>query len=641
MPKTLAEIVTEFVFPPLLAAACYVILAIVHCAEPWNVLIALTILYLWFLGGETASARFFRLREKAYLPLTELFGFCYRVFVLSLLTITFGAVACFAAYWYFPMESSLPSVLLGTTTAISFYLLGLYFITPLDRTIRGRRILTLEEAQAVAEKVRPPDDPGLLFGGVRLPSEAANKGWAIIGASGSGKSMTLQMLCQEALAQIGKPTSSLSRRALVYDPKTVILSQLAGIGIPKKRIKILNPFDARCVAPDFQANIDTPAAALQFATLLIEEEKGGHNRFFSDAARDLLTGVLRAFIKTAPKWDLRDVVLAMQSAKWIWQLTQRLPETKHLAEYFKEHRTWANIHTTIKSHLGKFEPVAALYHGRETVSLDSWLKGQECLVLGNHEALRAAVDPINKLIVKRVIEELLAQTEVENKQTWIVLDELRDMGQLDGLHSLLLKGREKNVCTVLVVHDTEGLHAVYTKPVAEEILSQCNHKAVLLVQTPGTAKWASELLGEVETIEERKNERKHDLVKAQSALPSQFLSLKMTNPENGLTGYYMSPYVGAWSATLSGDYIDRTLLPRDRDKLPDLEKRDKKEQELLPWTEADVSRLKLDPNIEPPMFSQPSPTEPPPSAPSPAATPPAAPLTDNSPQVVPKRRTGP
>jgi hypothetical protein len=439
------------------------------------------------------------------------------------------------------------------------------------------------------------------------------------------------MLCQDVLAQIGSGTSSLSYRALVYDPKTVILSQLAGTGMPIDRVKILNPFDARCVAPDFQANIDTSAAALQFATLLIEEEKGGHNRFFSDAARDLLTGVLRAFIKTAPRWDLRDMVLAMQVDKWIWQLTQRLPETKHLAQYFKEHRTWANIHATVKSHLGKFEPVAGLYQGRETISLGSWLKGEYCLVLGNHEALRAAIDPINKLVLKRVIEELLAQPVVKNRQTWILLDELRDMGQLDGLLSLLLKGREKNVCTVLVVHDAEGLHAVYTRPVSEEILSQCNHKAVLLLEAPGTAAWASQLFGEVETIEDEKK----GLVKNHAVLPSEFLCIKPTNPQNGLTGYYASPYVGAWCGTLPGDYISRTIFPRDPEKLPDLVPRPKSDQELRPWTDADLRRLGLDPNIDPPVRNRSTPQGPV-APPSTRATPP-----QNNPQVVPRRRKRP
>lgn len=50
------------------------------------------------------------------------------------------------------------------------------------------------------------------------------------------------------------------------------------------------------------------------------------------------------------------------------------------------------------------------------------------------------------------------------------LDELRDLGRLDALNRLLLKGRSKNVSVVLGFQDIEGLREVYGDKVANEIV---------------------------------------------------------------------------------------------------------------------------------------------------------------------------
>ena len=166
------------------------------------------------------------------------------------------------------------------------------------------------------------------------------------------------------------------------------------------------------------------------------------------------------------------------------------------------------------------------------------------------------------------------------------------------------------------------------------MLAQCNHKAVLLLETPGTAEWASKLFGQVETVQERRSQSdqgttvSNEVVRSDAVLPSEFQSLKVTNPTNGLSGYYVSPYIGAWYANLPGDFIRQTLLPRRADILPDLEARPKGDQDLVPWTEADLKRLRLKPDEGPPLPARATSQGPPQMQPT-AGTP-----KSNEPQMV-------
>jgi hypothetical protein len=94
---------------------------------------------------------------------------------------------------------------------------------------------------------------------------------------------------------------------VVYDAKQDTVSLLDGMGL-RCPVHLLHPLDARGTAWDLARDCGTPATALQVASVLIPAEDGP-NRFFSDAARDLLAGVLVAFNRLAPGcWALRSVL---------------------------------------------------------------------------------------------------------------------------------------------------------------------------------------------------------------------------------------------------------------------------------------------------------------------------------------------
>ncbi len=484
---------------------------------------------------------------------------------------------------------------------------------PLEH-VRGRRMLTAPEALILASRALPPGDRGVFWGGAPLPSSAATTHFMVVGATGSGKTLTIRLLMQEVLPQIGR---GLGHRALVYDAKRDLLSVLHGmrLGCP---IVTLHPFDHRCAAWDMAADITSPAAARQVATILIPQEKHSAQPFFADAARHLLTGVLIALLKTAPgHWTLRDALLVLKSRGRLRELLELHPETASLTQYFEPEHTFLCIMSTLATKLAPYEYIAAAWsRAGARVSLRQWLHEESILVLGNDETTRSALDPLNRVLFRRLVELTLNQPDSETRRTWVFLDEAREAGNLDGLARLLTKGRSKGACVVLGFQDIEGLRDAYGERVANEITGQCCHKAILRLESPQTAQWAAEVIGAAERLEYRDNASAavgsqggtaghtttEQLTKREVVLPSELMELPPTNRDNGLTGIYLTPTTGAYTATLSPQYLSTALRPRSAD-VPDLMERPEDHQYLFDWTTADLSRLGLPPVPDPPPDS--------------------------------------
>ena len=292
-------------------------------------------------------------------------------------------------------------------------------------------------------------------------------------------------------------------RALVYDAKLEVIPQLAGMGL-QAPILILNPFDKRSVAWDMAVDITEPATAKQIASIFIPEDKNASQPFFADAARQLLEGVMVAFILSRPhKWTLRDVLVALKSGSRLEAVLASTSVTKDLVEtYLSNERETKSVIATIATKLGPLDVVAALWESAESkVSLREWLKTESILVLGNDEAYRSSLDIINQVIFKRVVELLLAQPETNMGRTWFFLDEVKEAGNLDALGRLMTKGRSVGASVVLGFQDVDGMYEAFGENQAKSILGQCATKVFLRLDSPETAKWAESVFGEYEAVE--------------------------------------------------------------------------------------------------------------------------------------------
>ncbi len=529
---------------------------------------------------------------------------CQKIFAAEM-----GLVALWSGCLYFVVEDW-GRWFLGTFFAFVFFHLpllgvGSFLHRPVPQPVwyRGVRLLVLEVVQAVLDTRRSATDPGIQWGSLTLPTKSGTEHFLIIGATGSGKSVGEQLLMQSVFPKIRKGSG---RRAVTYGPIAVLLPIILGCD-PDVEVEVMNPFDMRSSRWAIGKDVTGPATAQQVAMDLCPEEEGT-NRYFADSARAIIEAVVVAFIKIAPgKWEFRDLVLGLRTQKRIKNLLKRFSETRDVLEHFREERTAANVLSTLKSKISPFAPIAAAWHyAEDSVSIRDWIKGESILLLGTHESIRAPLDTINRLLFKRIVEEILDQNvrevRAKGKQTWVFLDEARDAGKLPGLHELLTQGRKVGACCVLVFQDVQGWHAVHTDLVGNEIAGQCGFGLFLHTESFDTAYWIAQRIGEYETKEtviskgpRGEETESEQFVKRFLVSPEELKQLPKASYENGLNAYMTTPYTDPLRIHIPGPVLfDQMLCPPDPNTSGFI--RRPEEQEYLPdWDEEDYRRLGLDP----------------------------------------------
>lgn len=453
-------------------------------------------------------------------------------------------------------------VLLGALTVT------LYLIYTLPRKgltfIRGRQ----RPVQAESNKTTYQPGESISWGGEELPAKVATTHFLVAGTTGAGKTLLLSKLMESVLPFIGKRRadgSPFDRRALVYDAKGDVLSTL--YQFTDSRVVTLHPFDRRGAAWDIAKDITTPAAALQMASILVPQDRNATgNPFFILAAQNLMRGALLSLMQTVgDNWTLRDVLLALRFEERLRQLLEKTLEGRGILDQFFRagSDTLQGVRATVATKIAPYEVIAAAWdNATEKVSLTEFMKGEFVLVLGNDEETRTALDAINKVLFKRLSELILAGSETRTRQTWIFIDEVREAGNLEGLSRLMTKGRSKGACIALGFQAIEGMREVYGDNVASEITGLCNNKAILLLESPPSAQWASELFGKTELIDRRESVTRtqssrialpgrnrsisEQRLTTDSVLASEIMTLPPASPENGLYGFFLTRERGAY-----------------------------------------------------------------------------------------------
>lgn len=444
------------------------------------------------------------------------------------------------------------------------------YLSVRDAFRRGRAMLSFDAAKKVVSRWLDKAQLEVPLGGLHLPQKAMTSHTAFIGAPESGKSLNIRLMMQRALMLIGL---GLGHRALVYAAKREDLPYLAAMDL-NAPVYLLHPFDLRGSAWDI-AEISDHATTREVATAFIPEEQG-QNRYFSDCARELLDGIMWSFIRRSPGcWEGRDMILCQRSESRMKEVLGKCPETRHLIElHFEPRSTFQNIRSTLAARLDPFEPVFACWHRAKTkIRFRDWVNSESIVILGNDPQRRAAIHPINRVMLKWVTQLLLSKSNTDTERSSIWLDEFPDLGKLEFLLELLGEGRSKGVAGVLGTQSIDALYAIYGKDLAEAILATVSHLGLLRSGGPFTAKWQADRLGDYE-FDETNVTVTHNpsgqpsiayarfVANRKSVLPSEFLSLPATNPENGLTGFYISSFVGAWKSYLPGDYLARAYRSR-------------------------------------------------------------------------------
>lgn len=475
------------------------------------------------------------------------------------------------------------------------------------RLLRGRVLSTYGQVvERLRRKEREAGGAGetYFWSYLDLPLAEATGHHLVQGSIGSGKSVTLLLAMKSVVPLVGRRRDL---RVLVYDPKNEFIPPLTAMA-GAAPLHCLHPFDRRSVAWDLAADVASPAAAFQVATALVPDEQGSQP-FWVESTRHLLAGVIESLGRLAPgRWTLRDVLLALRYPERVRQVLALHPDTAHVwGRYAGDERTLANLFSTIGSKLRPFEVVAALWeHARARISLREWARGEAILVLGESTRFKTSLEPINKLILDFLADELLEAPDSSHRRTFLFLDELRELGKVPKLHALANTGRSKGVVLFFGFQDISGLRLIYGDKGAAELVGQVNQKMFLRTDSAETAKWVQDHFGKAEYevtttgTTTSNNDGKSSTTESVSVsiriedvvMATQVMGLPKTSPESGFHAFHDVPSLGAFRTAFSFEQVIRAL-PQADPAVPNHDPRPEAEQHLADWTAADLQRLHL------------------------------------------------
>lgn len=315
---------------------------------------------------------------------------------------------------------------------------------------------------------------------LRIPRSAEAKHIQIMGDTGTGKSTLIKQLLQQ-IADRGEV-------AIVYDPA----GEFTECFYKERRGDwILNPLDRRAPYWTPSSELRNPAEARTIAASMYQPREDKRGEFFTDTPQKIFAHLLK--YKPSPE----DLVAWMSDEK---EIDRRLKGTE-LANFAPkdapQQRSGVLASLGLVADSLRLLPTRAEAHQREWCATEWADRRDGWIFLTSTEAEQEALRPLHSLWIDLLVLRLLTKPKPGQKKVWLVIDELASLQRLPQFHTALTKGRKSDNPIVFGYQGKAQLETIYGH-LAEVMLSQPTTKFILRTAEPNAARWAAEMIGEVE-----------------------------------------------------------------------------------------------------------------------------------------------
>ncbi len=387
---------------------------------------------------------------------------------------------------------------------------------------RGAVVVETSPRSGAMRKGRARDAQVTLAGTSIAPGDEA-KHFKLIGTTGTGKSTAIQELLATALSR--------GDRAVIADPDGGYLERFYD---PDRGDVVLNPFDARSVKWDLFAEIKNGYDVDQLARSLIPDHDGA-DRSWRGYARTFFSAVTRQAHEEGVR-DLGELYRLLVVADT--RELRAMVEGTAAQPFLNEHnaRMFDSIRSVTSSAVEALDYVAQ--QQAPAFSIRGWVGGETKGVLfipykaGQIAALRSTISGWMRLAIFETMnrEERVDATGTETaRRLWFVVDELDALGQIDGLKDALARLRKFGGRCVLGFQSVAQVSSTYGQGDAHTIVENCGNTLILRCSASeggGTARFASQLIGEREVLRTTSSRSRRDAEMLGSVSKSEHFSVE-------------------------------------------------------------------------------------------------------------------
>jgi hypothetical protein len=371
---------------------------------------------------------------------------------------------------------------------------------------------------------------------LRIPREAENTHFLIVGDTGSGKSTIIRGV----LRQVAERGHS----AIVYDPACEFVRQFYS---PDRGDIILNPLDERCPYWSPSGELKRKAEAKALAVSLFQP--GGNTlKFFVESPQKIFAHLLSYLPSPS------DLVYWMSHPE---EIDRRVKDTELAALIDpKAPQQRTGVLGSLNMVADSFRLLPTQAEGNGTWAATEWAEERQgWIFITSRPALREALRPLISLWLDVLVLRLLTEPHPGQRPAWFVIDELASLQRLPQLHTAITENRKSNNPVILGFQGRSQLEARYGED-AEAMLSQPATKIFLKTSEPRAARWVSEAIGEIEI--ERLRETHYDGQRAGKnfALDRQTEPLVLPSEISGLDQLHAFLQYGNRVTRFSFPYID-------------------------------------------------------------------------------------
>ena len=324
---------------------------------------------------------------------------------------------------------------------------------------------------------------------LRIPRDAENKHFLIVGDTGSGKSSIIRQMLYQVDAR--------GDSAIVYDPACEFVKQFYD---PHRGDIVLNPLDARMPYWNPSKELRRKAEAKALAVSLYQPE-GVTNRFFVEAPQKIFAHLL-SYLPDAGRphqVDVRpsgDRPAASRDTEYWMLIDPKAPQQR------------TGVLGSLNMSADSFRLLPKESETTSVWTATNWAETRRgWIFITSRPTMREALRPLISLWIDTLVLRLLNEPMPDQKPVWFVIDELASLQRLPQLHTAITENRKSQNPVILGFQGRSQMEARYGED-SEAMLSQPATKIFLRTTEPRAAKWVSEAIGEVEI--ERLRETHYD-----------------------------------------------------------------------------------------------------------------------------------